>query len=202
MDAVTHLSPRWAWWPPAMCWAWPALPSIGSGRSWPIRFAPPGAAPSRGSARFRAGPQSGRTRQCAGRPKFRAIPGPLSAAVQATCWTKVSTSARRGPCIASWKKRANPANAAINSCIRFTRNQSCSPPHPTNFGAGHHQAAGTGQVDLLLSLCHPRRLQPLRRRLDGRPSGGAELAKQFLEETIRKHQIPLANSKSTPTAAG
>jgi hypothetical protein len=33
---------------------------------------------------------------------------------------------------------------------------------------GHHQAARSGEVDLFLPLCHPRRLQPLRRRLDGR----------------------------------
>ena len=32
---------------------------------------------------------------------------------------------------------------------------------------GHHQAARPCQVDLLLPLCHPRRFQPLRRRLDG-----------------------------------
>ena len=36
---------------------------------------------------------------------------------------------------------------------------------------GHHQAARSGQVDLLLSVRHPRRLQPLRHRLDGRDSG-------------------------------
>ena len=33
---------------------------------------------------------------------------------------------------------------------------------------GHHQAAGSGQVDLLLPVRDPRRLQPLRARLDGR----------------------------------
>ncbi len=43
-------------------------------------------------------------------------------------------------------------------------------PQPT-VELGHHQAAGSGQVDLLLSLRHPRRLQPLRRRLDGRAPG-------------------------------
>ena len=32
---------------------------------------------------------------------------------------------------------------------------------------GHHQAAGSGEVDVLLSLRDPRRLQPLRHRLDG-----------------------------------
>src|ERR1017187_10354290 len=37
---------------------------------------------------------------------------------------------------------------------------------------GHHQAAGPRQVDLLLPLCNPRRLQPVCRRLDGGASGG------------------------------
>src|SRR5712691_8833748 len=43
---------------------------------------------------------------------------------------------------------------------------------------GHHQAARPGQVDLLLPLRHPRRVQPLRGRLDGRAprDGGARRA--------------------------
>jgi hypothetical protein len=32
---------------------------------------------------------------------------------------------------------------------------------------GHHEAQGTRHVDLLLSLCDPRHLQPLCRGLDG-----------------------------------
>src|ERR1039458_6063685 len=43
-------------------------------------------------------------------------------------------------------------------------------PQPT-LELGHHQAAGCGQVDLLLSLRDPRRLQPLRGRLAGRAPG-------------------------------
>ena len=38
---------------------------------------------------------------------------------------------------------------------------------------GHHQAAGSGQVDVLLPLRHPGHLQPLCRRLDGGQPGGA-----------------------------
>jgi len=33
------------------------------------------------------------------------------------------------------------------------------------------------------------------------PREGAELAKQFIEETIGKHQVPPGNSPSMPTAA-
>jgi putative transposase len=56
---------------------------------------------------------------------------------------------------------------------------------------GHHQAAGASQVDLLLSLCHPRRLQPLRHWLDGRATGRPlNWPEQFIEETVRKHQVP------------
>ena len=56
---------------------------------------------------------------------------------------------------------------------------------------GHHQAAGPGQVDLLLSLCHPRRLQPLRRRLDGRaPRKARNWPSSSSKKTIGKHQVP------------
>ena len=45
-------------------------------------------------------------------------------------------------------------------------------------------------MDVLLSVRHPRYLQPLRDRLDGGAPESAELAKRFIAETIRKHQIP------------
>ena len=68
---------------------------------------------------------------------------------------------------------------------------------------GHHQTAGSGQVDLLLSLRHPRRLQPLCRRLDGRAS---RKARNWPSSSSRKPsastRFPPANSPSTPTAAG
>ena len=45
---------------------------------------------------------------------------------------------------------------------------------------------GPGEVDLLLPVRDPRRLQPLRRRLDGRPRASrATLAEQLIAETVR-----------------
>ena len=59
-------------------------------------------------------------------------------------------------------RAARPAHPS-----RLRRRPSCSPSGPTRSGQlGHHQAQGPGEVDLLLPLRDPRRLQPLRRRLD------------------------------------
>ena len=54
---------------------------------------------------------------------------------------------------------------------------------------GHHQAQGTGQVDLLLSVRDSGYLQPLRRRLDDCPARVATLAKRLIAETCHKQQI-------------
>ena len=81
-----------------------------------------------------------------------------------------TTCARRGRCIASSTPRTKSASGAT----------SCGDPHyakpellatraQPGLELGHHQAAGPGQVDLLLPVRDPRHLQPLRRRLDGRP---------------------------------
>src|ERR1019366_1808095 len=54
---------------------------------------------------------------------------------------------------------------------------------------GHNQIAWARQVDLLLPLRHPGCLQPLCRRLDGRPAEGATLASKLIEETSDKQLI-------------
>jgi putative transposase len=107
------------------------------------------------------------------------------------CWTKVSTSARLVPCIASWKKRENPASAAINSCTRLIRDRSCWPLHPTNFWSWD-----------ITKLLGPAKwtyfylyviLDVFSRYVTGwmvAHREAAELAKQFIEETVRKHQVP------------
>ena len=67
---------------------------------------------------------------------------------------------------------------------------------------GHHQAQGPDPVPLLLALCDPRPLQPLRRGLDGRPprecAPGGTPACGDLPETGHR---PASNSRSMPTAA-
>ena len=84
------------------------------------------------------------------------------------CSTRASISARSAPCTA-----CSPPNAQV----RERRNQLRHPHYAAlEFPArqsqsamelGHHQAPRPGQVDLLLSLRDPRRLYPLRHRLDG-----------------------------------
>ena len=74
-------------------------------------------------------------------------------------------------CIASSNRPGNPTSAAINLSIRLTTSPNCGHRSQPALELGHHQTAGSGQVDLLLSLCHPRCLQPLCRRLDGRAAG-------------------------------
>ena len=67
---------------------------------------------------------------------------------------------------------------AANGEVRERRDQLTPPAlrdaraarHAPNqvWSLGHHQAPGPGEVDVLLPVRDPRRLQPLRRRLDGR----------------------------------
>ena len=58
-----------------------------------------------------------------------------------------------------------------SSSIPATRPRAAGPPAQRALELGHHQAPRPGEVDLLLPLRHARCLQPLRRRLDGGPSG-------------------------------
>ena len=65
---------------------------------------------------------------------------------------------------------------------------------------GHHQAAGPRQVDLLLPLCNPRRLQPVCRRLDGGASGGQGTGPPVHRRNLcQAPDRPRTSSPSTPT---
>ena len=106
-------------------------------------------------------------------------------------WTKASISARFAPCTASWNRRENLASAAISSCIRLTKNRSCWPPAPTSFGVGTSPSCAvrsSGPTSISTSSSTSSAATS--------PAGwsrtreSAELAKQFIEETIGKHQIP------------
>jgi hypothetical protein len=86
--------------------------------------------------------------------------------------------------------------------IRLTKNPSCWPPPQPIMELGHHQAAGCGHVDLLLSPRDPRCLQPLRRRLDGRAPGKARNWPSSLSRRpSASTRFPPGNSPSVPTAA-
>jgi putative transposase len=54
---------------------------------------------------------------------------------------------------------------------------------------GHQQAQGPGEVDALLPVRDPRRLQPLRRRLD-RAASRVELAKALIGQACEQQNIP------------
>ncbi len=85
------------------------------------------------------------------------------------CSTKAAIIARFAPCIGFWKARARCVSAATS-----LRNPAYTKPEllatgPNQLWSGrHHETARSGQVDILLSLRDPRRLQPLCGGLDGR----------------------------------
>ena len=82
--------------------------------------------------------------------------------------TRASTSPRSGPCTACWMLPVRFASAAINFAAPTTPDRSCWRATQRAVELGHHQAAGPAEVDLLLPLRHPRRVQPVHRGLDGR----------------------------------
>ena len=111
------------------------------------------------------------------------------AAINATLLDEGHYHSRFGPCIASWKNRANPASAAI-SCPSAIPEAGAAGHHAQSaLELGHHQAARPSQVDLFLSLRNFRCFQPLRCRLDGGPRESAELAKKLIEETYEKQNV-------------
>ena len=58
---------------------------------------------------------------------------------------------------------------------------------------------GPAEVDVLLPVRDPRRLQPLRRRLDGAHRESAQLAKELIEEATEQQQIgPEAHAARRP----
>ena len=57
---------------------------------------------------------------------------------------------------------------------------------------GHHQAEGPGPLSLLLALCDPRPLQPLRRGLDGGGQGERSLGRALDRADLREAAHPAA----------
>ena len=83
---------------------------------------------------------------------------------------KGTITAQFAPCIACSTNTANsrtPQSVASSALPEARTDGYCSQ---STLELGHQQAARPRQVDLLLSLCHPGRVQPLRYRLDGRLS--------------------------------
>src|SRR5260370_39360970 len=87
------------------------------------------------------------------------------------CSTRASTSAPSGRCTecSPHTTKSGAAGSVPASLLRGPR--VAGPPAQRAVELGHHEAAGAGEVDLFLSLRHPRRLQSVRRRLEGGPPG-------------------------------
>ena len=124
------------------------------------------AAAARPGRSARGGARRGARRCCTSRaswtwPRRRSTP---------PCSTRGSTSAPSARCTASWPRTRE---------VRERRDQLRHPVYaaPELLARRPNQVwswditklLGPGQVDLLLPVRHPRRLQPLRRRLDGGP---------------------------------
>src|SRR5450432_1196061 len=106
------------------------------------------------------------------------------------CSTKDDTSARCARCIESWLRALACVSDAISFGIRTIRTAAARCRAKPSLVVGHHEAARSGQVELLLLVRHPRYLQPLRRRLDGRAPGerrvGASPRHRDMQEGARR----------------
>ena len=67
-------------------------------------------------------------------------------------------------------------NQLRHPCIHQTRT-ACRRTKP-GLVLGYYKTQGAGKVDLLLPLCHPRYLQPVRRGLDGGIQGAGNTGKK------------------------
>jgi transposase InsO family protein len=108
---------------------------------------------------------------------------------RAPCWTNASTFVRPAPCTASSKTRENPASATINLFIRLTKDQSGHRPQPT-LDLGITKLRGPAKWTYFYFYAP---LDVFSRYVVGWMVAhweGAELARQFIEETIGKHQVP------------
>ena len=87
----------------------------------------------------------------------------------AQVWAQVLDAGQVPPCSIRTMYRVLAANAEVRERRNQLRHPAYHKPELLATGPsvwlGHHQAAGAGQVDLLLPLRPARYLQPLRRRL-------------------------------------
>ena len=84
------------------------------------------------------------------------------------CWTRAPTCARRARCTGSSPpSTAVCASGAISSPTRLREARAARRAAERAVVLGRLEAQGPGEVDLLLPVRDPRRVQPLRRRLDG-----------------------------------
>ncbi len=103
------------------------------------------------------------------------------------CWTRAVTWLRSGRCTGcSPLNMAGCGSDATSSPTRPTPSRSCSPSARTSCGRWDiSKLKGPGEVDVLLPLRDPRRVQPLRRRLD-RPAPRGRPARQGADRPGRR----------------
>ena len=152
---------------------------------------PPAAAQAvAAAADARPGAVGGRARGRPGRAALGAVRRQLARA-------GVGDAARRGPLPgvgahdvpAARRPPAGCASGATSSPIPATPSRNCSRSDRTSCGHGTSQAQGPGEVDVLLPVRDPRRVQPLRGRLDGAYRENGQLAKALIEQATEQQQI-------------
>ena len=82
-----------------------------------------------------------------------------------------------------------PSGAGENGNPSLRRARVTGHASERSLELGHHDALGSVEVDVLLSLRHPRHLQPVRGRLDARPTREPALVEHLIGETCAKHGI-------------
>ena len=102
------------------------------------------------------------------------------------CSTRAATSPRSARCTGSSRpSTARSASAATRCAIpAYARPELLAERPERALELGHHEAARPGEVDLLLPVRDPRRVQPLRRRLDG-PAPRERRARQGADRPSR-----------------
>ena len=105
------------------------------------------------------------------------------------CSMRVAILPRCPPSTGCCAQRARRGDGAMNSPTPPMPSPSCSPAGRANCGPGISPSSRAGQVGVLSPLRDPRRLQPLRGRLDDRAVESAELAHQLIAATCDKEGI-------------
>ena len=108
--------------------------------------------------------------------------------IYATLLDEGATTAPSAPCTASWTRHRRGQGAPrTSSATRLHEARTARDRPQSGLVVGHHEAARSGEVDLLPSLRDPRHLQPLRRRLDARrPRESAALAQRLIAGDLRE----------------
>ena len=144
------------------------------------------AAPTTGAGLGRSGTAGG-ARTCCTSERFV---DQAPAEVYATLLDEGVYLCSSAPCTGSSRPPGGPRAARPAPPSRLRQARTAGHRAQPGLDVGHHQAARTRQVDLLLPLRHPRHLQPLRRRLDGRRPRERRTGQEAHRRNLRKAEHP------------